>query len=370
MVECDPDSSSDSDDSDDDTLYCAIKKGNCVEVQSEICGKCDINKMVYYDKLTGKEHIRKICTKEMQCERIYIENMRFYDYIGGRFDPLWLAACNGNLKIMNYILSHSLKRPNDINEAFRSATLNRHFEISRYLLAEEGANVNYQNADDGNTVLHDTISYCFDEQPDIAEFLLANGADCEIRNNDGLTALLYAATKHTVQYVNLLLNNDHKKVNVNVSDPVKNKTPLFLTYYWGESCWPERDRLAIAKLLVANCPSVLHDYDLTGETILHHVADSDDCESLCFFLDNGADIEARDYRGETPIFKTINDGHVSRDTMKLLIDRGANVRAENNAGETLIDLMTRMVVYRNKYTDDKKYKMHCNLLDYIMERAA
>jgi ankyrin repeat protein len=59
-----------------------------------------------------------------------------------------------------------------------------------------------------------------------------------------------------------------------------------------------------------------------------------DMGALRVLLDNGADIEARNEHGETPLFTAV-DNH-NPEMVKLLLEKGANVSAENNYKETVL----------------------------------
>jgi len=50
------------------------------------------------------------------------------------------------------------------------------------------------------------------------------------------------------------------------------------------------------------------------------------------YLDAGADIECRDYRGDTPLLEAVGYVHVK--IVDLLLERKANVNAVNNTGIT------------------------------------
>ena len=53
-------------------------------------------------------------------------------------------------------------------------------------------------------------------------------------------------------------------------------------------------------------------------------------------LDQGADIEARDGKQNTPLHTAIIG--LGEDVARLLIDRGANTEAQNDTGDTALDI--------------------------------
>ena len=51
-------------------------------------------------------------------------------------------------------------------------------------------------------------------------------------------------------------------------------------------------------------------------------------------LNAGANSEARDRRGDTPLLRAASKGHVS--SVKILLDNGAQVNAKSRAGDTAL----------------------------------
>ncbi len=71
-------------------------------------------------------------------------------------------------------------------------------------LLKKGADVNYQDSFSGSTPLMMACTYGFQ---DIAEALIAKGADVNLQSKDGTTALIGAAGRHP-EIVKLLLDHD------------------------------------------------------------------------------------------------------------------------------------------------------------------
>ncbi|PWW73028.1 ankyrin, partial [Tuber magnatum] len=67
-------------------------------------------------------------------------------------------------------------------------------------------------------------------------------------------------------------------------------------------------------------------------TVLHLAAVSGSGRILELLLENGADgfVEERDMEGETPLHRAVRHGF--RDMVALLLDRGADVSAQNYIG--------------------------------------
>ena len=58
-------------------------------------------------------------------------------------------------------------------------------------------------------------------------------------------------------------------------------------------------------------------------------------ETVELLIERGADLEATDNRGETALFYAADNNQI--DILKLLIKSGANVNARNKAGHTALD---------------------------------
>jgi len=72
-----------------------------------------------------------------------------------------------------------------------------------------------------------------------------------------------------------------------------------------------------------------------GQTILHRTADMrNGAEIVEFLLDAGADVEAKDVEGETPLYRAVARKRAG--LVKLLISKGADVNAVDNDGQTML----------------------------------
>merc|ERR1712096_450951 len=86
-----------------------------------------------------------------------------------------------------------------------------------------------------------------------------------------------------------------------------------------------------------------------GETALHKVLDAEFIEIL---VAAGADINAKDNDGDTPLHASLYDldGNVSREKrFNALIGHGANVNVENNEGQTPLDIIRTAIEHRRAF---------------------
>ena len=103
------------------------------------------------------------------------------------------------------------------------------------------------------------------------------------------------------------------------------KTALFSAGEWRASD-EDGDRVECVRLLVGAGANV-NARDSDGNTPLHETYLTDVEEEL---LKLGADVNARNKEGETPIFTTVDD-----DAIPLFLKYGANLAIRNNAGQTV-----------------------------------
>jgi hypothetical protein len=69
-----------------------------------------------------------------------------------------------------------------------------------------------------------------------------------------------------------------------------------------------------------------------GQTALHFAAKEGHTECLKYLIDKGADLEAKDSEEETPLHSAADGGHL--ECLKYLIDKGADLEAKDEDGRT------------------------------------
>ncbi len=158
-----------------------------------------------------------------------------------------------------------------------------HMEIVRYLL-ENSANVNAKNKSNISP-LHYAANYGF---KDIVQLLLDKGADINAESRIG-TPVHRAIYRNHIDVLKLLVKN---KANVNVLMMPRKWTPLHCTF---------GQKKEAAKILI----------------------------------ENGAEIDAMDSQGKTPLFWAINSGNENLiNIARMLIDKGADVNIVTSTDET------------------------------------
>ena len=158
-------------------------------------------------------------------------------------------------------------------------------KLKQHLAA--GADVNGTGGPFGGTRLHRAAT------KEIAEVLIAAGADVNAKNNRDMTPLHEAALSGRKEVAELLIAKS-ADVNAKRND---GKTPLALAIRWNKT--------EIAELLIAN----------------------------------GADVNAKQVDGITPLHRAAHEGYK---IVKLLIAEGADVNAKDEDGYTPLDLAIRL----------------------------
>ena len=153
--------------------------------------------------------------------------------------------------------------------------------------------------------------------------IIDHGADVNVVNNRGQTALWFACVNGQESFVGILLDTG---ADPNIAD--KHRESCLHAAIHGH-CNTE----TIQKLIDrgAHVNAVNND----GATPLLLVCSAAQAESVELFLTLGADPNIADVDGDTSILNAI-EGYCSVTTMQYLIDNGANVNATNNKGLTAL----------------------------------
>ncbi len=144
--------------------------------------------------------------------------------------------------------------------------------------------------------------------------LLQNDADIMLRDQNGKSALTYAAENLGEEECKLLLSQGAQEKHFNrFGYPPVNADNFFLAALHNkEAC--------LRVLLDAGVPvnATLHD----GATALHYAASKGHLSCLSSLLNAGAHTELRDTRGFTPLYSAAADGH--KQAVDALVKFGAN----------------------------------------------
>ena len=203
----------------------------------------------------------------------------------------------------------------------------------------------------------------------MVESAFKEGADVNIRNDNGAWFLFVAVKKDNIRMVNLFLE---KGVDVNITDSYNNTALLAAatdgrsdivklllekgadinkannggeTILMGAINYGEEEvieiLLAYDKEGVRVDVNARNNYD--GETVLIRAVENGNSEIVATLVEAGADMNIRDNDGNTPLIRAsmIGEEYI----LEVLLDLGADVNATNNAGETALIVASRLGHY-------------------------
>jgi ankyrin repeat protein len=247
--------------------------------------------------------------------------------------PLMHAAAYGSIEAMKLLLEAGA----DVNAAndFNATALlwcARDPDKAR-LLIERGADVNAQSKQ-GRTPL--MLASMRDGGSDIVALLLAKGANPKVKDNRKEMALGLAAETGDVQTMRLLIGKGADIGSLNW----EGETPVLQAV---KSMRPEAVRLLIEKGADVNVatnwyPSVRHgQVEKLQLTALHYAAIFGPVAVLRDLLKAGANVNFRDSRGFAALTFAVAADHASPESVRALIEAGADVNSSAKTGETPLD---------------------------------
>jgi ankyrin repeat protein len=168
------------------------------------------------------------------------------------------------------------------------------------------------------------ITYGANPNADLSEQIVTeSGGGMTMQGKGAGSVLIYAAESGNPEMVREILRY-HPKLEMRGRE---GQTAVFAA---GEYRSSDKDGARVECLrLLAQAGADVNARDNKGNTPLHEIFLTDVEEEL---LNLGADVNARDRDGETPIFTTVDD-----DAIPLLIEHGAELTIRNNKGETVMD---------------------------------
>ena len=162
------------------------------------------------------------------------------------------------------------------------------------------------------------------EQVEVVQFLLAQGADPNIPNKNGLTPLEHACGRDKTNALALAKLLLAKGALVNATNVTRETIPPL---EWAISS----DNTELVKMLIERGADVKTRTDV-GSTPLHSAADRGDLEIMEILIAHGADVNAKITGGTTPLHGAAWGGDAA--VMKLLLSKGAEADAKRSDGLT------------------------------------
>lgn len=209
--------------------------------------------------------------------------------------PLHIAAKRGLLDIAKFLLDKGADIDAQENKFGRAplhlAAAKGHLDIVKYLI-EKGADVDvYQGGWSYSTALHLAAQK---GHLDIVKYLIEKGANPKATDGGGKTPLQRATQKGHSDIVEYL----------------KGKVPQIT----------ERQQVA------TEVPQITEDY---SNISLHFAAEQGNLNAVKYFVEKGADINANNWYGGTPLKLAVSNGHL--DVVRYLVEKGASVDLKDSS---------------------------------------
>jgi ankyrin repeat protein len=161
----------------------------------------------------------------------------------------------------------------------------------------------------------------------VVNVLLARGADPNVKDNRGYTALSHAIEAMYEDVVDALLTRPDLDPNARGL----NGRPALMAYVWRDN----KDR--VEKLLAHGAD--VNGLDADNDTALHGAAQTGNVEIIRLLLDKGANPNAKNKQGGTPLMWAAVYGN--EEAARLLLSRGADALVKDNDGITALEWAAR-----------------------------
>ena len=240
--------------------------------------------------------------------------------------PLHLAVCNGHIRIARWLVSHGVgvdAREAGVDRPIALA-VRKGLSVIVETLIDGGARLDARGEGPWCSILELAILH---QHESIVQLLLERGASVETEDYLERTALSCAASVGNATIVQLLLDHGAK---IGARDPT-GMTALHIA--------ADSGLRTVAEVLLDHCASqteidILSTQDESGRIPLHYATSG---EIVRFFVAKGAEIDARDLDGATPLLEAARSGR--EDVILALIELGSDPKAMDNEQETMLSIL-------------------------------
>ncbi len=185
-------------------------------------------------------------------------------------------------------------------------------KINQFL--QSGVDINTQHTQTGTTVLMIASSYYYYD--DMVEFLIKNGANVNLKDKEGKTALLWAAS-NSLPNAKILVASG-AEIN-EASDDVM--TPFLQASLGVSSGKVPIEMCELFRENGANINASLTKKSVIGWTALHYAVINGDIELVSYLIQHGANVNKTSADGLTPLYLAgLNE---NQEIIKLLKNAGA-----------------------------------------------
>jgi len=207
------------------------------------------------------------------------------------------------------------------SDVFRAIQSNEKEEF--YSLLDAGADPDVVDGSGVSALMHSINN----DNLDFVDALLLKGADIEKADSSGRKALALAVSRGNFEIVDLLLN---KRANTKIRDGVSELTLLMLA--------AKNGHIAVVEKLLSARASI-STKDKTGKTALSYAILADDVSIIRRLVELGADVNIKDKDGNTPLMLAVQS-HNKEILSEVLKAENVDVSLRNNRGESARDFAT------------------------------
>lgn len=293
----------------------------------------------YAGRWNGTRHIAKL----------FVEHGASLNQAEAEFgsSPLHLAAGFGRLDVVRFLVESGAtldsQERNKQTPPMRAIRSN-HIDVAEYLL-EQGASISAKSQPYELSALYLTANRA--DSAHLAKLICDHGAVLEDRDYEGVTPLVRSALSGKKEVFKFLVG---KGANIESLD-IYGQTAL------QRACKTSQEN-AVKLLLQAKAKVDFKD-EKNGMAALHYAAASNNGTAICqVLLDNGAELDARDKWGSTPVFKAVYQDKMK--VLRYLVEQAANLE--------ILDSY-ELTVLHNAAKGERKQAVRCFLQVISQDKA-
>lgn len=291
------------------------------------------NTLVHLAAKNGNTEMARYCLEQLGLD-LFAENYK-------KETPLMLAVASNNAELVNYLLSKGA-HANAVNAQGENTLFyirENNLEMFEQLVIN-GADLSHVTNNHGNLLINAARSENFA----IVSYLLQNGADVNVKDDLGHTAFQYIITPYdrNRELVELFLS---KGADINTKDASGGKSLMFYAIE-SESATrieflkglgadintldnsgrrPSVDDPEIIRLIIEEGAN-MNALDDRDDSYLCEAISDEDLELAHYLVNKGADVNVGCYFSEPPLVKAVEKGNLT--LVRFLVENGANVDAE------------------------------------------